>query len=215
VGARAVTRSRRGRKPGRPPAKESRDRVAEIVAAARVRFVDDGFNGAALSAIAADADISLAALYHYFPNKVALFERVYSDTLSAGWEPWLAKIEELDPSMAIGDKLRAVGNPGLDARDDAVVAFFTPAQIYARRVPELRHLLDQRAAFRRSAFEHLVGSVAEEGRVRGASGTEEAVAILEILQSGWTFEVAIDPERSQEFFDSMVKIADALMHEKA
>ena len=60
----------------------------------------------------------------------------------------------------------------------------------------------------------LVGTVAEEGRVRGASDTEEAVAMLEILQSGWTFEIAIDPDRSQEFFDSMVKIADALECDK-
>lgn len=41
-----------------------------------MRFTEDGYYGATLSAIAQDADLTLAALYHYFPDKPTLFEKV-------------------------------------------------------------------------------------------------------------------------------------------
>jgi AcrR family transcriptional regulator len=174
-----------------------------------VRFADDGFNGAALSAIASDAGLSLAALYHYFPNKNALFERVYIETLESGWNPWIEQLEALDPSLGLAAKLRAVGSPG-DGLDESIGAFFTPAHIYARRVPELRHLLEERTRYRLRAFRLLVGSLAEEGRIRGARSTGEGVRMLEVLHSGWAFETSIEPTHAEEFFASVLLIADAI-----
>jgi AcrR family transcriptional regulator len=199
----------RFRGPGRPPANEARDRVGDIVAAARVRFADDGFGGAALSTIAADAGLSLSALYHYFPDKNALFERVYLDTLELGWDPWIRELEELDPAMDLAAKLRTTHNPATDP-DEVQAAFFTPAQVHARRVPELRHLLDHRDTYRRRSFELLVGSLADEGRIRNADTTEEAIDMLEILHSGWIFESAFHPERVQQHFASFLAVAEGL-----
>jgi len=199
----------RFRGPGRPPANEARDRVGDIVDAARARFADDGFGGASLSAIAADAGLSLAALYHYFPDKNTLFERVYLDTLELGWEPWIRELEELDPAMDLAGKLRSTHSPAADP-DEVKAAFFTPAQVHARRVPELRHLLVDRDAYRHRAFKLLIGSLAEEGRIRNAHTTEEAVNLLEVIHSGWVFESAFHPERVKQHFASLLAIVEGL-----
>jgi hypothetical protein len=94
--------------------------------------------------------------------------------------------------------------------DEVQAAFFTPAQVHARRVPELRHLLDHRDTYRRRSFELLIGSLADEGRIRNAKTTEEAISMLEILHSGWIFESAFHPERVQQHFASFLAVAEGL-----
>ncbi|MGH1422752.1 MAG: TetR/AcrR family transcriptional regulator [Hyphomonas sp.] len=49
-----------------------------IIDAAEKLFVRDGFVGASLSAIVAEAGITKGALFHYFPNKEAVFKEVWS-----------------------------------------------------------------------------------------------------------------------------------------
>lgn len=67
------------RKPS-PTAKPRRrapeDRRTQVVAVARKLFARNGFEGVAMRAIAAGADVSPAALYLYFPNKHALMAAV-------------------------------------------------------------------------------------------------------------------------------------------
>lgn len=64
----------------RPAARSRRrpaaDRRLQVVAAARKLFARDGFDGVAMRAIAAEAGVSAAALYLYFPDKQALMVAV-------------------------------------------------------------------------------------------------------------------------------------------
>jgi AcrR family transcriptional regulator len=199
----------RPRRPGRPPAHESRERAAEIVAAARVRFAEDGIAAAALSAIARDAGITLAALYHYFPNRNVLFEVVYRESLELIWTPWCEQAEALDPRSDFLTRMtQMLGERWVLA--DVNANFFTPAQIHVRRSPELSHLFEERTAARRHGFELLVGDLALEGRIRGVETTAEAVGLLEVLFSGWAFEGMLDRGRRQEHLDSALTIAAAL-----
>ena len=50
---------------------------AAIVGAAVTRFADDGFAGATIDSIAATARVTKGAVYHHFPDKVALFEAAF------------------------------------------------------------------------------------------------------------------------------------------
>jgi AcrR family transcriptional regulator len=59
--------SRRGRRPGRP------DTRAEILAAARTAFAEQGFAGTTIRAIAGAAGVDTALVHHYFGNKSDLF----------------------------------------------------------------------------------------------------------------------------------------------
>lgn len=55
------------------------DTRARLVAAARARFVADGYDAASLARVLADAGVSKGALYHHFPSKDALFAAVFDE----------------------------------------------------------------------------------------------------------------------------------------
>ncbi|PYE17878.1 TetR family transcriptional regulator [Williamsia limnetica] len=72
----------------RPQARaEKRD---EIIAAARLRFVANGYDDTALSKIAADAGVTANTVYWYFPDKdhllVAVLEQLLAEAM-ARYEP--------------------------------------------------------------------------------------------------------------------------------
>jgi AcrR family transcriptional regulator len=50
---------------------------AALVQAARTRFGRDGFAATSVDDVAAEAGLTIGALYHHFPNKTALFETVF------------------------------------------------------------------------------------------------------------------------------------------
>jgi len=62
-----MTRRRTGRRPGRHDTRE------EILAAARDRFADGGYDGASVRQIATRAGVDPALVYHYFGTKESLF----------------------------------------------------------------------------------------------------------------------------------------------
>ncbi|WP_433521721.1 TetR family transcriptional regulator [Nocardia pseudovaccinii] len=62
--------TRSGRRPGRS------DTRAEILAAARARFADIGFDKTSIRAVAADAGVDPALVHHYFGTKQQLFAAV-------------------------------------------------------------------------------------------------------------------------------------------
>ena len=64
-----------------PAALESRE--SQLLAIARQLFARDGFERTSLRDIAEAADITKAALYYYFPNKEALYERVVVESMQA------------------------------------------------------------------------------------------------------------------------------------
>lgn len=68
-GPSASTRSR-GR--GRPRADSNADTRGQIIAAARQRFSDDGFDGTSLRAVAHDAGVDASLIRHYFGDKSGL-----------------------------------------------------------------------------------------------------------------------------------------------
>ena len=58
-------------------------REAQLLAIARRLFAQKGFDATSLRDIAEAAQITKAALYYYFPNKDALYERVVIDSMDA------------------------------------------------------------------------------------------------------------------------------------
>lgn len=90
---------RRRRKEARP---------AEILAAARAVFVENGFALAKVDEIARRAGVSKGTVYLYYPTKEALFE----ETVRADFLPLiegLTKLVMADPEMPAIDQLRLIG----------------------------------------------------------------------------------------------------------
>src|SRR3954468_22821628 len=68
----------------------ARDR---ILAAARTRFAADGVYGATLDQVREDAQVSVGAIYHHFPDKERLAEAVWLDALERYQTGFLAALE--------------------------------------------------------------------------------------------------------------------------
>jgi len=66
---------------GRPGAPDTREN--QLLAIARRLFARDGYERTSLRDIAEAADITKAALYYYFPNKEALYERVVLESMQS------------------------------------------------------------------------------------------------------------------------------------
>lgn len=78
------------------------DREQQILASAIDYFSRHGF-GAQTRELAAEIGVTHALLYHYFPTKQALIERVYETVFVGRWDPgWEAL---LDGALPVEDKL--------------------------------------------------------------------------------------------------------------
>ena len=73
-------------------AEQAEETRAAILAAARTRFADEGFN-ASLASIVSDAGVSKGALFHHFPNKLALFREVWTELQGRMRDEALAEAE--------------------------------------------------------------------------------------------------------------------------
>ncbi|VTU46358.1 HTH-type transcriptional repressor KstR2 (plasmid) [Variovorax sp. SRS16] len=81
-----------------PAALESRE--SQLLAIARQLFARDGFERTSLRDIAEAADITKAALYYYFPNKEALYERVVVDSMQALFDDVCGAVALVDSPTA-------------------------------------------------------------------------------------------------------------------
>ncbi len=106
----AETRPMR-RRPASPPAVPPRRRLGaqereqQIVDGAAEFFARRGLE-AQMRELAAELGIAHTLLYHYFPTKRALIERVYEQTIAGRWDVrWEALLD--DPRLPAQDKLHA------------------------------------------------------------------------------------------------------------
>ncbi len=81
------------------------EREQQIVAGAAEFFARRGLD-AQMRELAAEIGVAHTLLYHYFPTKRQLIERVYEDTIAGRWEArWETLLD--DPQLPVPDKLQA------------------------------------------------------------------------------------------------------------
>jgi AcrR family transcriptional regulator len=84
---------------------EAREREQQIVDGATDFFARRGLE-AQMRELAAELGIAHTLLYHYFPTKRQLIERVYEQTIAGRWDVrWEALLD--DPKLPVPDKLHA------------------------------------------------------------------------------------------------------------
>ena len=83
---------------------DAREREQQIVAGATDFFARRGLD-AQMRELAAELGIAHTLLYHYFPTKRQLIERVYEETIAGRWDArWEALLDDAD--MPAGPKLQ-------------------------------------------------------------------------------------------------------------
>lgn len=110
---------------------EPDDRQTQIIRVASLHFARDGYDASSMSAIATDAGVTRALVYHYFPGKLALLEAVLHVESEA-----LLTTTQFDPQRTALENIRT-----------AILAYwehFSPRQgrsihlhLQAERTPDL------------------------------------------------------------------------------
>ncbi|WP_448624434.1 TetR/AcrR family transcriptional regulator [Geodermatophilus sp. URMC 64] len=186
-----MSRARRAPQRGRPPAADSARRRHDILVAARRRFAAQGYAATTLSAIAKDAGITLAALYHYFDDKTALYEAVFDASIEILWngiESQAAKSGLAGARLvALVDTIERAATR-MDDETQSTQMFLTTVPLDAMRHPELRHLLDKRAEIQERQIRRIVAPAFDAGELPAFADINTAVAAVRILIMGWGIE---------------------------
>jgi AcrR family transcriptional regulator len=196
------------RRPGRPPAEESVGRADAIVDVARHQFAHKGFDATTLSGVAADAGLSLAALYHYVNDKFELYEMVFHATLTGTWEGIGKQVSELEPSPLLAERFEGLleAIKGGAAYED-VNGFLAAAPLEVRRHPELAHLLEERDRVRLEVLRLVVEPVYYQGALARFGSLDQATRAIEILFSGWGMENFFKPEQADQLAPAVLELA--------
>jgi AcrR family transcriptional regulator len=184
------------RKPGRPPAAESQNRLAEIIHAAKGRFALHGYDGTSLSAVAADAGISLAALYHHVEGKPELYELVFKETLTTTWQRIREHMQAAAPAPTFTAQLTALADAARTTTGDD--RFLTTVNIEVLRHPELRELIHERDAVRDPIFASIVKTALGDANL-SAADLDAHIMMARLVIMGWATESAFHTELRSEF----------------
>ncbi len=176
------------KKRGRPPKQSSGETRERLIESARKTFAQNGFDGAAVSEICHGAGIGASAFYHHFPDKEALYEAVFEDTITHLWGVLDARAHGHDTAR---DAIAAL----IEAADEAgsglpyYPEYLTGVPLEASRHPQFRALLGRRTAMQRRTFNH----IATLGRTTGEFSTtmlsdDELAEHLRFTVMGWLVE---------------------------
>jgi AcrR family transcriptional regulator len=132
--ARPTTRT--PRRLGRPPASDSGETRRRILDAGRVTFAAQGYEVATNRGLAAAADVTSGAMYHYFASKLDLYVAIYEDVQAVINERFEQAIVGLDTFLA---RLVAVldASHDLNVEDRTLAQFLGAVRIDRRRHPEI------------------------------------------------------------------------------
>jgi AcrR family transcriptional regulator len=126
---------------GRPPGADSVETRRRLLSAAKIVFANRGYKEASNKLVAAEAAMTSGAIYHYFPNKRAMFLGVHEELQE--WQ--LGRLEPLiDDALTLGEALIALIASMEEARrlDPHSAAFFSVVRTEAKRNPEISTALD-------------------------------------------------------------------------
>jgi AcrR family transcriptional regulator len=100
---------------------------AELLAGARAVFTREGYQGASMDAVAAEAGASKRTVYQYFADKEELFAATVLDTVDRGYEYFEPRIRALAETDDVDGAIRQLAH-------DTVVGLTNPELLKMRRL---------------------------------------------------------------------------------
>ncbi|WP_405615707.1 TetR/AcrR family transcriptional regulator [Streptomyces sp. NBC_00076] len=175
------------------PAKH-RARRRHIINVAADLFAAKGFERTTTAEICRAAGMSAGNLFHYFPNKRAIFHAVFEDDEPDGGA---TKAERLaaarasdDPWKALLDTVDLLAAP---ATEPLVPALVMEAMVQAYRDPELDALLSRDNDEERSTVTTLLRDAAAAGQIDPALDPDDTAAWVMALIAALYTSAATDP----------------------
>ena len=206
--ARKSKRETAGRRPvGRPVDTELRAKRQQLILqGARRCFVRDGFQGAGVAAIAAEAGVSVANLYQYFESKEALILAIVEADLQSD----LALIESIASADSFMDGFEAVLVALSDPRDEAALRLEVLSE--GARNPHVAKRIVQLEQDGVDALADVLGKAQARGEVRADLDAQEFSLLLHCISDGWFGRRAIgmgNTERMRNLLGDVVRRAVA------
>lgn len=156
------------------------DRRSQILEAAFEEFAEKGFKGATIKSIAARAELqSPALIYHYFPDKEALFHEVLESRAAV-----IRAVTTLTPMIdrPPEEVLPRIGRAYLDFDQSSVPQVFQLAIGEALRRPDVAELFIEHGPRRVLEFlKHYLERQVELGRLRPHDVRSSARAFIGML----------------------------------
>ncbi|QHC22765.1 TetR/AcrR family transcriptional regulator [Streptomyces sp. GS7] len=177
------------------PAKH-RARRRHIVDVAAELFAAKGFERTTTAEICRTAGMSAGNLFHYFPNKRAIFHAVFEDEEHDGAtkaERLAAALAADDPWTALLDTVDLLAAPALEPLTPALVV---EAMVQACRDPELAALLSRDDEEERAAIATLLRKTAAAGRTDPSLDPDDTAAWVLALIAALHTSAATDPSFS-------------------
>ena len=152
------------RKLGRPPATDSAETRERLLRVAQLAFARVGYAATTNRDMAAMADITTAAIYHYFPSKAELYMAVFDqvdDIVYSAFEKAAAA------SDGFVERYSAVLDAAveLNREDRSLAAFIVAVPSEARRHPELARMLRPKMTRSNAFLRRLVIDSRERGEL--------------------------------------------------
>ena len=168
-----------------------------IVDAAIACFARDGFHGASMQEICAEASMSPGALYRYFPSKVSIIAAI-AEAERAQHTAFFEQIAAAD------DPVEAMAQIGLDklqqlmARPTAALSIETMAE--AMRNSDVRGLFDRNKAEAHSAIAAALRRGQERGVVDPSLDADMACMLIMCMGDGLIMHQGLDPTLTHQRF---------------
>jgi TetR/AcrR family transcriptional regulator, repressor for uid operon len=164
------------------------DRRAEILAAAQRCFVRDGFHGASMQAICAEAGMSPGNLYRYFPSKEALIAGIAErDRAEVGQQ-----FASADLSQGLFAVLEGLAQHHFAEKPDEQVLLCTEVMSEARRNPDIARISRGFDADVRKWLIDMLQEGARRGDVPADVDLDGVVTMLMVIADGVWWRRALD-----------------------
>lgn len=170
-------------------------RRQQVLDAAAACFRRDGFRGASMAAISAEADMSTGHIYHYFPSKEAIVRAFVERDQQWG----LASIEGLKQT---GDVLQAMIDQSaeclVDRAEVSHPALSLEIAAEASRNPVIAAIMTECSATIRAALEDALAVGRDQGSIAATPDTAVLCTLMMIIFDGITVRSVLAPDFDRE-----------------
>ncbi len=161
-----------------------------VIDAAIACFTRNGFHGASMQQICAEAGMSPGALYRYFPSKVSIIAAI-AEAERAGHAAFFERLAEAD------DPVEALAGIGVDKLEQILAgksaALCAETLAEAVRNPEVRDMFNRNMAEARAAVVGALRRGQERGQVDRGLDLETACQLIMAMGDGLNVHRGLDP----------------------
>lgn len=198
-----MTRKRRAapRRLGRPPASDALATKERILHTARLTFAELGYAATTNKHLAASADVTTGAIYHYFESKLDLYRAVNAEAQSNVCVHFEAAVNEAKSFVEGVEAVLDVAHE-LNNRDPSLARFLGAVRIDVRRNPELRSVFKTATVRREKFIENLVEIGVKSGEL-DVTNRARTIALIRTMLIGLVDAVSDDPATHRAAVDAL------------